>query len=51
MNKQFDAALRTSGVRHVFKIYPGGHSSALWRSQAASWLGMALDALHREAHH
>jgi enterochelin esterase-like enzyme len=51
MNKQFDAALRTSGVHHVFKIYPGGHSSALWRSQAASWLGMALDALHSEAHH
>lgn len=51
MNEQFDAALRTSGVRHVFRVYPGGHSGALWRGEAPRWLGMALDALKTESQH
>ncbi|MGH2869996.1 MAG: alpha/beta hydrolase [Solirubrobacteraceae bacterium] len=49
LNKQYDAALTQSGVSHTFRTYPGGHSSALWRAQAPAWLGMALDALPREA--
>ncbi|MGZ4169688.1 MAG: alpha/beta hydrolase [Solirubrobacteraceae bacterium] len=42
MNRQFDASLSQAGIGHVFHTYPGGHSSALWRSQAATWLGWAL---------
>jgi enterochelin esterase-like enzyme len=49
LNKQYDAALTQSGVPHTFRTYPGGHSSALWRAQAPAWLGVALDALTREA--
>jgi enterochelin esterase-like enzyme len=49
MNQLFDAALIRTGVPHVFRIYPGGHTGALWRSEAPHWLGMALGALAAEA--
>ncbi len=49
LNKQYDAALTQSGVPHIFRTYPGGHSTVLWRAQAPVWLGMALDALTRGA--
>ena len=49
MNRSFDAALTKSGVSHTFRVYPGGHSGALWQSQAPNWLAMALDALGAEA--
>lgn len=49
MNRQLDASLTRNGIKHVFRIYPGGHSAALWHSQAPHWLGMALDALSAEA--
>lgn len=49
MNRQYDAQLRASGIAHLFRVYPGGHSGALWRSQASGWLGMALDAMSAEA--
>jgi enterochelin esterase-like enzyme len=42
MNEQFDASLRQSGIGHTFATYPGGHSTTLWRTQAPSWLRMAL---------
>ncbi len=48
MNQAFDAALTHSGVPHVFRIHPRGHSSALWRAEAPAWLTMALDELARE---
>ena len=49
-NQAFDGALRVSGVRHVFRVYAGGHSGALWRAHAPHWLAVALDSLAREAH-
>ena len=49
MNKFYDAELTNAGVAHTFRIYPGGHSGALWQSQASAWLAMALDALAAEA--
>ncbi len=49
MNKQFDAELKRGGVGHTFRIYSGGHSAALWRNQAPSWLGMALSYMSSEA--
>ena len=51
MNKQFDAELTRSGVTHTFRVYSGGHSTALWRAQAPAWLGMALDAMSSESKH
>jgi enterochelin esterase-like enzyme len=49
MNLQYDAQLHAGGVAHVFRVYPGGHSGALWHAQAPFWLGMAVDALRAEA--
>jgi len=49
MNKLYDAELTNAGVSHSFRIYPGGHSGALWQSQAPTWLAMAFDALGAEA--
>ncbi|MGI8506590.1 MAG: alpha/beta hydrolase [Solirubrobacteraceae bacterium] len=51
MNKLYDAALTQSGVAHVFRIYSGGHTSALWHAQASHWLGVALDSLSSEVGH
>jgi enterochelin esterase-like enzyme len=51
MNRAFDAALTQSRVSHLFKVYPGGHSGALWRSEAPAWLTMALQFLARGAGH
>lgn len=45
MNRQFDAALTRTGITHIFRTYPGGHSGALWRGQAPTWLSWALDYL------
>ncbi len=45
MNRQYDAALTRTGISHIFHTYPGGHSPALWRSQAPTWLGWALSYL------
>jgi enterochelin esterase-like enzyme len=50
MNRQFDTELTASRVGHLFRVYSGGHSSALWYSQARGWLGMALTYLSAEAH-
>jgi enterochelin esterase-like enzyme len=49
MNRQFDAELRQTGIPHYFRIYSGGHSSALWHAQAAPWLSMALRYTKTEA--
>ena len=45
MNRQYDAALRHAGIGHIFHTYLGGHSAALWRSQATTWLTWALKYL------
>ena len=35
-NQALDASLRRSGIGHVFHLYPGGDSGALWQAQAPS---------------
>ena len=49
MNQQFDASLTQTGVSHVFKVYAGGHSGALWRGEASRWLSMAITYMAGEA--
>ena len=54
MNRQYDASLSRTGINHIFHTYPGGHSAALWRAQASTWLGWALSYLaanHPRARH
>ena len=41
-NERFSRELTAAGVRHVFELYSGGHSTALWEAQAPSWLRLAL---------
>jgi S-formylglutathione hydrolase FrmB len=44
-NTALDRALSSAGVWHVFRAYPGGHSTAVWLAHATAWLGQALDHL------
>jgi putative tributyrin esterase len=44
-NEQLDTALRAAGVYHVFDVYPGAHTNALWQAHAVRWLGAALNHL------
>lgn len=48
MNRDYDAELKASRVGHVFRVYAGGHTNALWNAQAARWLSMALASLAAE---
>jgi enterochelin esterase-like enzyme len=47
VNQAFHQALKRSGVRHLFRVYGGGHSGVLWHTQAPHWLEMALARLDR----
>lgn len=51
MNQQFDATLRQGGIAHMFAVYPGGHTYALWQAHAQQWLGAALDYMARGRAH
>ena len=44
-NVRFDAQLTAAGVPHTFDVYPGAHTTALWRAHAAAWLRLALHHL------
>jgi len=44
-NRLLDRELRAAGIPHVFRVYPGGHSHALWQEHAAQWLRMLLGHL------
>jgi putative tributyrin esterase len=44
-NTTLDRALTGAGVSHLFRTYPGGHSTSVWAAHAAAWLTMALDHL------
>lgn len=44
-NRELNAELTRAGVPHVFAVYPGGHSTALWKAHADAWLSMALNHL------
>jgi len=47
-NEQLHRELGAAGVPHVFRLYEGGHSTALWRAHAGRWLALAL--AHLDAH-
>ncbi|HLY94275.1 MAG TPA: alpha/beta hydrolase-fold protein [Gaiellaceae bacterium] len=44
-NVELNRELEAARVPHVYALYPGGHSTALWSAQAHYWLGMALNHL------
>ena len=41
-NIQLNRELSRAGIRHVFRLYPGGHEQALWQRHAPAWLALAL---------
>ena len=41
-NVRLDAALTAARVPHTFALYPGGHTTALWKAHGPAWLGLAL---------
>jgi S-formylglutathione hydrolase FrmB len=42
-NERFNQELSTAGIDHVFRLYAGGHSQALWEREAPAWLRLALN--------
>jgi len=44
-NVELNRELEAARVPHVYALYPGGHSTALWAAQAHYWLAMALNHL------
>jgi enterochelin esterase-like enzyme len=44
-NVRLHRELTAAKVPHVFEVYEGGHSQALWLRHAAPWLRLALDHL------
>ena len=46
-NILLEKALNEDHVPHVFDVYAGGHSGALWRRWAPLWLGLALEHLSK----
>jgi enterochelin esterase-like enzyme len=44
-NTSLQRALTAAGVAHLFRLYPGGHTSALWEEHAPAWLALAVDSL------
>jgi S-formylglutathione hydrolase FrmB len=46
-NVQLDRELTATRIGHVFDVYPGAHTTALWKRHAVAWLRLAL--LHLSA--
>jgi enterochelin esterase-like enzyme len=44
-NVRFDAQLRAAHVPHLFEVYAGAHTTALWKRHATAWLRLALRRL------
>jgi S-formylglutathione hydrolase FrmB len=41
-NVRFDAQLAADRVAHTFDLYPGAHTTALWKAHGTAWLRLAL---------
>lgn len=46
-NERFDAQLEAARVPHTFDVYPGAHTTALWKAHGTAWLQLALRHLTR----
>ena len=44
-NVSLHRTLTSAGVRHYFRLYPGGHTTALWQRHALTWLSRAVEPL------
>jgi enterochelin esterase-like enzyme len=48
-NLQLNRELNAAHVRHLFAVYRGGHTTALWQGHARVWLRLALARLAHAA--
>ncbi|HEX4526896.1 MAG TPA: alpha/beta hydrolase-fold protein [Gaiellaceae bacterium] len=48
-NLQLNRELNAAHVRHLFTVYSGAHTTALWQAHARVWLGLALAHLAHAA--
>ena len=46
-NEQLDTELDRAAVRHIFRLYPGGHEQRVWAQHARKWLALALSHLSK----
>jgi S-formylglutathione hydrolase FrmB len=44
-NEQASRELGAAHIPHVFEVYPGAHTTTLWKTHAVSWLRLALGHL------
>lgn len=44
-NVELDRELTEAEVPHIFEVYAGGHSTAVWERHAPQWLRLALEHL------
>ena len=44
-NARLDRELTAARVSHLFELYVGGHTTALWQAHAVACLSLALDHL------
>jgi putative tributyrin esterase len=44
-NVQLNGELNTAHIAHLFELYAGAHTTALWQRHAVGWLGLALKHL------
>jgi enterochelin esterase-like enzyme len=44
-NTSLQRSLTAAGIEHLFRLYPGGHTTALWKAHAPAWLALAVDSL------
>jgi S-formylglutathione hydrolase FrmB len=44
-NERFDTQLAAAHVPHTFDLYPGAHTTALWKAHGTAWLRVALRRL------
>jgi enterochelin esterase-like enzyme len=41
-NERFDAQLTAARIPHTFDLYPGAHTTAVWKAHGTAWLRLAL---------
>jgi enterochelin esterase-like enzyme len=44
-NTSLQRSLTAAGVEHLFRFYPGAHTTSLWKTHAPAWLALAVDSL------
>jgi enterochelin esterase-like enzyme len=44
-NQRLDKELNDAGIKHIFKLYQGGHSRELWSQYQDEWLAGAVERL------